>query len=184
MVPGDNHHKAKLRRREPRSHLCTQASKAEPPQERARRKAQQDKLDHFRLRQHKISHCSNFIYKISTNIKQGEQISNTINRDGAYGLKSPCHCARKACPAGRTGIKAAQTPQAVTAIMGDTRPAAAPQPRSPASLMELVPKPNKKKAPTISVIKEKGTAEQDGALVFVNALCGHLSSRLATFLSD
>lgn len=184
MVPGDNHHKAKLRRREPRSHLCTQASKAEPPQERARRKAQQDKLDHFRLGQHKISHCSNFIYKISTNIKQGEQISNTINRDGAYGLKSPCHCARKACPAGRTGIKAAQTPQAVTAIMGDNPPSCCSSATFPCQPNGIGSKTEQKKAPTISVIKEKGTAEQDGALVFVNALCGHLSSRLATFLSD
>lgn len=75
-----------------------------------------------------------------------------------YSLKSLCHCARKACPTAGQAARAAQTPQAVTAIMGDTRPAAAPQPHSPASLMELVPKPNKK-APTISVIKEKETAE-------------------------
>lgn len=39
--------------------------------------SQQDKRDHFQLGHHKISHCNNFIYKTLTNIKQGEQISNT-----------------------------------------------------------------------------------------------------------
>lgn len=55
--------------------------------------SQQDKQDHFQLGHHKISHCNNFIYKTLTNIKQGEQISNTINQDYTYGLKSLCHCA-------------------------------------------------------------------------------------------
>lgn len=54
---------------------------------------QQGKQDHFQLGHHKISHCNNFTYKTLTNIKQGEQISNTINQDYTHGLKSPCHSA-------------------------------------------------------------------------------------------
>lgn len=67
--------------------------------------SQQDKQDHFKLAHHKISHCSSFIYKTLTNIKWGEQISNTINLDYTYGLTSPYHCAsaRRGCPTREDG---------------------------------------------------------------------------------
>lgn len=48
--------------------------------------------------------------------------------------------------------------------------------------MQLVSEQPPKKKSTISVIKKKETDEQDRP--FVNALCGHLSSSLAMFLSD
>lgn len=48
--------------------------------------------------------------------------------------------------------------------------------------MALLQNHNKTKNP-ITMIKEMATDAQEGPLVFGNALCGHLSSSLAMFLS-
>lgn len=87
LSPGNNDHKAKLRRK-PRS-SPPHAGQRSSATRNSWRESQQDKLDHLKLGHYKISHCSNFIYKTWTNIKLGEQIPNIINRDYTYGLKSP-----------------------------------------------------------------------------------------------
>lgn len=86
--------------RKPRSPLLCAGWQSRTTTRKSLEESQQDKQDHFKLGHHKISHCSNFIYKTLTNVKRGEQISNTINQDYTYGLKSPCHCAsaRRDCP--------------------------------------------------------------------------------------
>lgn len=86
LSPANNNHKAKLRKKPHSSPL--HAGQRGRTTRNSSRESQQDKLDHLELGHHKISHCSNFIYKTWTNIKLGEQIPNTINRDYTYGLMS------------------------------------------------------------------------------------------------
>ena len=65
--------------------------------------SQQDKRGHFKPGHHKISHCSDSIFKLLTNIKQGEQISNTINQDYIYGLHATVQVPGDTAPAGGMG---------------------------------------------------------------------------------
>lgn len=101
LPSGVNDYQIKLGRK-PRTSLLRAGWHGRTTTRNSLEKIQQDKLDHFKLGHHKISPCSNFIYKTLTNIKGGEQIRNTINQDYTYGLKSACHCA-SACPSRQDG---------------------------------------------------------------------------------
>lgn len=104
LSSGVNDYQVKLRRK-PRLPLLHAGQQTRTTTRNSLEERQQDKRDHSRLGHHEISHCSSFIYKTLTNIKQGEQTSNTINLDYTYGLKSPCPCAsaRRDCPSREDG---------------------------------------------------------------------------------